>query len=47
MILPITHAIKPATPAANNHETTIGNPKPPRKPVFAGLMDSIISTDGP
>ena len=45
-ILPITNA----TPAANKPPTiqdnNTGNPRPPRKPVFAGSIDSIFSIAG-
>jgi hypothetical protein len=44
--LPIIYARPPAKNAPTIHENTIGNPKPPRKPVVAGLTASIDSIAG-
>ena len=39
-------ASPPAKNAPTIQEKIIGNPKPPRKPVFAGLTPSIASIPG-
>ena len=36
----------PAKNAPTIHEKIIGNPNPPRKPVFAGFISSIASMPG-
>ena len=40
------NAKPPAKNAPTIHEKIIGNPNPPRKPVFAGLISSIASMPG-
>ena len=44
--LPTTNASPAAKKAPTIHENIIGNPKPPRNPVVAGLTASIASIPG-